>query len=179
MFTLNFKALLKMKSKFFNLRAQLLIKSVEWSKPLYTRLFKKHKQAWFQDMNFLLACPPKSLGQELGQFLKKEGFDLLPKLEDHDVMHVLMKYKTTVEDEVKMQFFLIGNGKKSIYAWVSMLIGLLLIPEYYKEYIAEYKKGKNCVNISNWNFQYLLHEPIDLLRKQIQREKCEQQPFIF
>ena len=135
-----------MKQIIYKIRAQILISFVDWTKPVYAALFKNHIRGWVYSRTDLLRMPVDSLGFRLGEFLTKHKYDLIPKMEEHDVMHVLMGYKTTVEDEVKMQFFLIGNRKKSVYAFITVIAGCLLIPEFYEEYIQEFKKGRKCHN---------------------------------
>ncbi len=168
-----------MKTIIYKIRARLLISFVDWTKPVYAAIFKRHTRGWVYSRLDLLRMPVGSLGLKLGEFLTKHQYDLIPKMEDHDVMHVLMGFKTTVEDEVKMQFFLIGNQKRSVYAFVAAIAGCILIPEFYKEYIEAFKKGKKCHNISNWDFQYLLGEPVEVLQRQIHKQACPQGPIIF
>lgn len=163
----------------YQIRAKFLITFVDWTKPFYAKVFKFNKRAWVYTREDLLRMPRESLGRLLGEFLLKNDYHLLAKMEDHDVMHVLMEFKTTVEDEVKMQYFLIGNGKKSIYAWFTIIFGSLMIPEFFKEYFQAFRKGKSCHNISNWDFQYLLGEPIELLQRQINKQSCPNGPIIF
>ncbi|MEL6866142.1 MAG: hypothetical protein AAFP19_17065 [Bacteroidota bacterium] len=154
----------------FHLREQVLILLVERTKPIYTQLFKRQQVAWKISRQQLRSYPPDSLGYELGDFLYQQDIDLIPKLEDHDVMHVLFKYQTTVVDEARMQFFLLGNGKRSLYALCTALIALVLIPEHYSTYWQEFQKGRHCLNISKWDFQHLLSEPLELLRLQIKKQ---------
>lgn len=156
--------------KFKKVREQLLIHLVDWTKPYYAKWFKRHRRAWNQDVTSLKAYPKASLGYELGHFLEKEGFDLMPKLEDHDIMHILLNYKTTIVGEVKMQFFLLGNRKKSLYALVAALAGLVLVPEYSRSFFEEFRLGRKCINISKWDFEHLLSEPLRVLQGQILRQ---------
>ena len=111
-------------------------------------------------------------------FTEKEGFELLSKLEDHDVLHVLLNYKTTIEGEVKMQFFLLGNRKRSLYSLFTAIIGSILVPERFSAFLNEFRKGQRCINISNWDFEHLLCEPIYLLQKQIFGAPLKDQTFI-
>ena len=160
-------------------RERLLVHLVEWSKPWYTRLFRRKTEVWGHSRESLLQFPPCSLGRELAEFLCKENLDLLPKLEDHDVMHVLMHYKTTVVDEARMQFFLLGNRKRSIYALVCALASIFLIPEYLRTFYREFQKGRQCAKVWAWDFRYLLHEPVDLLRQLLLKKNLgEEAPFI-
>jgi ubiquinone biosynthesis protein Coq4 len=152
---------------FKNIREKVLIELVEFTKPIYVRYFKRNQIAWQQNVKTLKRFPPNTLGNSLGLFLESKGFELLPKLEDHDVLHVLLNYKTTIAGEVKMQFFLLGNRKRSLYALFTAIIGVVLVPEKWSSFFTAYRKGQRCVNISNWDFEHLLCEPIDLLQKQI------------
>jgi len=146
-------------------RDRFLVGMVEWTKPRYTRWFKKNQIAWPQTLQTLKELPRHSLGHDLALFLEREGLHLMPKLETHDVLHVLMNYETTVIDEARMQFFLLGNGKHSLYALFTAVASLLLIPEGLGSFFREFAKGRSCRNISKWKFEYLLAEPTSLLRR--------------
>ena len=159
-------------------REKLALYLVEFTKPIYVKYFKKNKKAWQQNSKTLKNFPPKTLGNSLGLFLEKEGFELLPKLEDHDVLHVLLDYKTTIEGEIKMQFFLLGNRKRSLYALFTAIIGTLLVPESYSAFVKEFRKGQKCLTISKWDFEHLLSEPIDMLQKQIFGAPLKDKTFI-
>lgn len=150
-----------------NIREKIAIGLVEWTKPYYVRWFKKKQMAWQQTNHSLLGYPNGSLGKALGQFLEKNEFTLLPKLEDHDVLHVLLNYQTTLVGEIKMQFFLLGNRKRSVYALFTALVGILLVPEKIRSFYNEYALGKRCKKVHKWNFEHLLAEPLGLLQKQI------------
>lgn len=158
------------KEKLICFRDRFLVGMVEWSKPYYAKWFKKNHSPWKHSLATLKRLPQKSLGRDLANFLEREKLDLMPLLEEHDVMHVLLQYQTTVKDEARMQFFLLGNGKKSIYALFTALASMVLIPEHFGEFIAEFKKGKHCRSIAKWNFEHLLLEPTLLLRSLIYRK---------
>lgn len=162
---------------FLKLREQLAIILVEWTKPLYVRLFKQRRKAWGQSIASLKRYPPASLGRALGSFLEQHNFKLLPKLEDHDVLHVLLQYQTTIVGEIRMQYFLLGNRKRSFYACFTALVGVLLVPEELKSYSQAFQKGRQCISISQWNFEHLLSEPLELLQQQIFGKKLTYPPF--
>lgn len=156
-----------------------MVSIVEWTKPIYAFLFKRKALPWSVSMQRLRRFPAKSLGRELANFLDNEGLTLLPKMEEHDVMHVLMHYKTTVVDEARMQFFLLGNRKRSLYALACAMASLVLIPEKIPAFWEEFKKGRKYNTVWTWDFRHLLNEPIDLLRKMLSKEyRGEEVPFI-
>ncbi|MEO1514401.1 MAG: hypothetical protein AAFV95_05290 [Bacteroidota bacterium] len=151
-------------------RDALILMGVEGSKPLYGRLFRRHRRPWSFCRQQLLAMPKGSLGQALGQFLRREQLELMPKFETHDVMHVLLDYPTTVADEVRMQCFLTGNGKRSSYCLLAIATGVLLMPEHWKSFREAYRRGKAALPCHAWDFQYLLREPLQLLQKKLYKK---------
>ena len=161
------------------IREQVLIAVVNWTKPYYVRWFKPNRAAWTHNRNSLLKFPPQTLGRDLGDFLARENLELMPNLEDHDVLHVLLHYQTTIVDEVRMQYFLLGNHKRSAYAIFTALIALLIVPEHWSTFFREFKIGRSCMPISKWDFAHLLNEPTPFLRNQIYRNvNAEEAPFL-
>lgn len=113
---------------------------------------------WNLTTNQLLQYPEGTLGKALGDFLKKDDVELLAGAEYHDIHHVLFDYSTTFKDEIALQFFLHGNGNKSI-ASISTLIGAwCLMPTQWKYLKTAYKRGENCKNVSTINFKSLLNQ---------------------
>ena len=166
-------------NRFCTLREKLLIKLVAWTKPIYGRVFQKSKIPWKVNFKKLKQFPPQTLGHDLAIFLEKEGLDLMPKFESHDVYHVLLKYKTTVVDEARMQFFLMGNRKYSLYIIGTNVIAIFFLPEHIKAFIKEFHKGRKALPIAQWNFEYLLNEPTKSLRKLIFRRPTKNMPLAF
>jgi ubiquinone biosynthesis protein Coq4 len=93
------------------MKDQFIEKMYQWSKKPYQRFFK-NKITWEIDKDGLYTYPEESLGYHLGQFLQKNNFDIQPKLEDHDIIHVLNNTGISVREEIGMQYYLMGNGKK-------------------------------------------------------------------
>lgn len=106
----------------------------------------------------LLKYPEGSLGKALGEFLKQHDVELLTGAEYHDIHHILFDYSISFKDEVALQFFLHGNGKKSI-ASVSTRIGAwCLLPTEWKYLKASYERGKKCKDVSKLNFKNMLYD---------------------
>lgn len=152
------------------LRESLLIRLFELSKPVYRALFKRKTQAWRLKRKDLQKFEEYSLGKELYYFLEKNNFEIEEKLEKHDIGHVLLGYELIVEDEISMQFFFLSSGKRSIYCIFTIILGSLILPEYYLKYQKAYKRGKLAINFHKWKFEYLLHENINELRSLIFKE---------
>ncbi|MFI8605637.1 Coq4 family protein [Cellulophaga baltica] len=135
----------------------------EISKKPYQKYFKENKP-WTVTVKELATLPPSSLGAELHHFLTKHSFELQPKLESHDIYHVLTNIGTTVPEEISMQYFLWGNGKRSLYLFSVLTIGTLFYCSHYKRFLHEYKRGKSSSKFYQIDFQKLVHLPIHNIR---------------
>lgn len=147
-------------------RKQLIIWLFEVSKTLYTSLFKNHKP-WGIYKAELLTYPDYSLGKHLGLFLEKNNFELIPKVERHDAYHVLTGYGTKVEDEIALQYLSLGNGKRSPYLYGSIVLGTLLLPDYFKYYLKSYRIGKSANTFHSLDFKEMLLVSISDIRSAI------------
>lgn len=144
-------------------------KLIHWlfkhSQRIYTR-FKK-KKAWGITNKDLLKYPKDTFGFHLGNFLQKNGFELLPKVERHDAYHLLTGYGTKVEDEIALQYLCFGNGKRSPYLIGVIIVGTFILPDYIKYYIKSYQLGKNCNQFYHFNYKNLLNYSLLELRETI------------
>lgn len=141
------------------MKEYLIEKMYELSKKPYQKYFKKNN-AWNFDKKQLLAFPEESLGFHLGCFLIKYHFEIQPKLEDHDVIHVLTNTGVSVIDEIGMQYYLLGNGKKSLYLFMVILTGTCFYPTQIQNFIKQYKRGKNAHLFHHLDFQKMLKIPV-------------------
>ena len=145
------------------MRALLLETFYEWSKVPYQRWFK-NESPWDISIQQLLEHPEESLGFHLGTFLLQHDFTPQPKLENHDVFHVLTRIGITVPEEIAMQFYLLGNGKRSTYLFMVIFVGTILYPDKYALFIKAYKKGKQALTFHQLDFKKLLITPIQGIR---------------
>jgi ubiquinone biosynthesis protein Coq4 len=109
----------------------------------YAAIFKRNQSAWNLSSSDLLKYPQSSLGHQVGVFLSTNGFEFFPKHETHDVFHVVCNYGVSVKEEIGLQFLLFGNGKRSLYLYVVMCLGLFIVPEYATFYKKSFNKGKS------------------------------------
>lgn len=141
------------------MRALLLEILYEWSKVPYQKWFKK-ELPWDLSVSQLLMYPENSLGFHLGSFLLQHDFTPQPKLENHDVFHVLTKTGITVPDEISMQYYLLGNGKKSAYLYIVITIGTLLYPDKFSTFRTAYSNGRSAYTFYQLDFKKLLDQPL-------------------
>src|SRR5690606_10356562 len=129
-----------------NYRLKFMLWLYDWSQLVYAKLFKRNKKAWGISIHEFLLSPEGTLGKALGEFYREKGFSVMPKLENHDVFHLITETGTEIQDEIAMQYLLFGNGKRSLYMFSMIEIGTVLYPEFLPYYLQTYRKGKvlNC-----------------------------------
>ena len=130
----------------------------------YQFLFKKN-EAWNLNVSDFLKYPQESLGFHLGCFLLKYNFSVQPSLEEHDVYHVLTNTGATVKDEIHMQFYLLGNGKRSPFVFIVIITGLFFYPLELKKFIKTYKKGKQAHLFHHLDFSKMLTIPVTTIQQ--------------
>ncbi|MFN3968787.1 hypothetical protein [Flavobacterium sp.] len=138
------------------MRDLIIEKMYEWSKKPYQKFFKKN-EPWNVTPKELIQYPQESLGFHMGCFLLKYNFEMQPKLEDHDVIHVLTNTGVSVIEEIGMQYYLLGNGKKSAYLYMVIFMGTLFYPNRFNTFLDFYKRGKSAHQFHDLEFKKMLH----------------------
>ena len=119
---------------------------------------------WDLSTEQLLKFPEGTLGKALGDFLKKHDLEILKGAEYHDIQHVLLGYSISFKDEVALQFFLHGNGKKSFASFSTRIGAWCLLPTEWKYLKAAYKRGKSCKDITKLNYKALLYDDVSSIK---------------
>ncbi|WP_298501785.1 hypothetical protein [uncultured Maribacter sp.] len=145
------------------MREKILELLYEWSKKPYQK-FMKNNTPWHISTAKLQSYPQGTLGQQLGLFLKTNNFRIEPKLESHDVFHVLTNTGTSVPEEISMQYYLLGNGKRSIYLITVIVLGTILFPDYITLFYRAYQRGKIALPFYQLNFLKMLQHPIEKIK---------------
>ena len=110
-------------------------------------MFSRHKKSTFNyTMDDLEHFPDGTLGKDLVEYLKKMNFTLLKNYERHDCKHILFEYEMDELGEAGLQFYFLGNGVYSIPSITSAIAYISLMPENWKYYLTEYKKGQKKKN---------------------------------
>jgi len=147
-------------------RGWLLTTLFELSARPYAALHRD-RQAWGLTAADLVAYPSGSLGEALGHHLHERGFELMPKLESHDVWHLLTGVGTDVVSEVALQYLLAGNGKRSPYLLAVVVLGGVVFPEAWAVFAAAFRRGRRLPAFHRWPVGRWLHEPIADLRERL------------
>jgi hypothetical protein len=147
----------------------LFEKFYELSKKPYQRYFKNNKP-WDVKKNELLQYPETSLGFHLGCFLLQYDLNLQEKLEDHDIIHVLTNTGISVPEEIGMQYYLLGNGKRSLYLYMVILTGSLFYPSHWRYFISQYHRGKRTFKFYYLDYSKMLFIPIKNMKESFKIE---------
>lgn len=146
------------------IRIRFLLFIYENTQKWYRTYFKKKKRQWQFNERQLLEFEEDSLGRKLGEFYRKHGFSMIPKMENHDVHHLITGCGTRFEEEIAMQFLLLGNGKLNAHLLAAIVLGALILPEYYGMYRKAYRKGRQMRPFHDWDFESLLRQNFDHLK---------------
>ncbi|MFB6453646.1 hypothetical protein ACE38W_00115 [Chitinophaga sp. Hz27] len=113
--------------------------------------------------NELSALPTPSVGFAVHQMLYENDYHLIPRFEDHDLKHLILDYQYTMQDEIIMQAYLIGNGN---YSWPCLLFFCLAIfyPSTWKYLAAAFKQGKKAMPIKQLRLRHCMTQPLSAIR---------------
>ncbi len=162
-----------MQSTFKKIRKHLIIKLFEKSQNFYVKYFKKDKIAWNITKQELLTYSKDTLGYQYIQFIIKNNFEILPKLERHDAYHIITGYKSKVQDEIALQYLCFGNGKCSIYLFGVIILGTILLPDYFTYYCQSYRIGKQANPFYNLDYEKLLVTNLEEIQTVIFSKKLQ------
>ena len=133
------------------------------------------KMDWYhQQVDELRKLENGTLGKEIANCLDDHRLTLVPKYESHDLKHVLLDYKMTAEDEIRMQAFMIGNGNYSIPSFTIFFFGALLLPDLWLTFYSDFKKGKKSIGISEWTIEKYATRNLTELRAELLKPEFEQ-----
>lgn len=160
-------------------REHLMRALVSFHYNYYHRFTYKDKSAWVISIDELLCLPRETIGYQLGDFLRQNGFEFIPKFENHDLFHVLLEYGLTVGDEVRMQCCLAGSGRRTFSTWITIIIGCLFYPEHWRSFYVAYRRGAKLCNFSYWDFEPMLTMPVSELRVHIHGRNTQVETVVF
>ena len=118
-----------------------------------------------QKAKLLNDLPDGTLGKDIANCLEKNGLRLVPNYESHDLKHVLLDFKMTPVDEIRLQAFMLGNGNYSIASFAIFIFGALFLPDLWKTFFRDFINGRNSKPISNWTIEEFAHCQTSTLRE--------------
>jgi ubiquinone biosynthesis protein Coq4 len=113
----------------------------------------------------LRALEEGTVGRAIADFLDQHQLGLIPKFESHDLKHILLGYGASVEDELKMQAFLLGNGNRSLPCLMFISMGVLT-PYLWKDLHKAFKRGQKAKSIFHLQIEDCQHLKLEEVRRQ-------------
>ncbi|WP_289045141.1 hypothetical protein [uncultured Olleya sp.] len=147
-------------------RKQIIAWLFKVTQYVYTKYFKRNAP-WNIKKQQLLQLPQHTFGYHLGAFLDTNGFELIPKAERHDAYHVLTGYNSNEQDEIALQYLCFGNGKRSLYLFGVIIIGTIILPDYWTYYKQSYSIGKKANSFYSLDYKGLLNTSLTTLKSTI------------
>ena len=143
---------------------------VEWLleevAPLLLKRFFPPKY-WEYTLDDYQKMPLGSLGNDVAQYLERLHLDFMAGAEHHDVRHIILGYHMTVIDEVRMQVFMIGNGKRNLFSIALVFASIFLLPEYLQLFWKDFLRGKSSGDITSIEWCTLLTQETIALRQNL------------
>ncbi|SEW38848.1 hypothetical protein [Chitinophaga arvensicola] len=106
-----------------------------------------------EQLQALKQLPPGTLGHDIASCLEQHRLRLVPGFESHDLKHVLLGFKMTPEDEIRLQAFMIGNGNYTMASFAIFIYGALLLPDRWSTFYSDWCKGRETVPVSTWTLE--------------------------
>lgn len=119
---------------------------------------------WKYPHDVLNSMPAGSVGKELGDYLKNVDFELAKGYEPHDVKHILTGYEMDTLGEIRMQFYLCGNGNKTLPALFTMAFGVFLIPEHLVTFLKDMDEGKKARSLFHLDYESVMPDNLRSVR---------------
>ena len=123
----------------------------------------------------LKELPDGTLGKDIANCLEKNNLRLVPNYESHDLKHVLLDFKMTPVDEIRMQAFMLGNNNYSIPSFAIFIFGAFLLPDLWITFYNDYKNGLNSKPIKTWTIEEYAHCQTSTLRQIVFNYSTRQQ----
>ena len=113
----------------------------------------------------LQELPDGTLGKDIANCLEKNNLRLVPNYESHDLKHVLLDFKMTPVDEIRMQAFMLGNDNYSIPSFAIFIFGALLLPDLWTTFYKDFQNGRNAKPVKTWTIEEYAHCQTSTLRQ--------------
>ncbi len=152
-----------MQKQIKKIRAFILESTIEKAIPVYRKL-RPNKKPWTTSLEAMAKMPSGSLGKTMAKFMKERNITFIPEFEHHDFCHFFTGYGMDCESESRLQFYLLGNGKSSLFVWGTCVLSWILMPDFWTTFIKDFQRGQQEQAFHQWDFESLLFTPVSWLQ---------------
>lgn len=115
-------------------------------------------------MAYMRSLPARTVGHDLAAMLDGRGLKLVPGFTKHDLDHLILGYGMDPEEELCMQAYLLGNGRRQIQVFL-FLGSAVLLPGLWGSLWAHYNLGKQSPALTSVTLDDCLTLNTDQLRR--------------
>ncbi|AKU99077.1 hypothetical protein AKJ09_05741 [Labilithrix luteola] len=111
--------------------------------------------------------PEESLGYRVAKYLDERGLPFKVRYENHDAIHCILDYDTTIQGEMEVQAFLWANNASSPAGRILFVVGGALLPEQWRAMRKAYARGREANPIEEGTIPLRLFEPLEQVRERL------------
>lgn len=117
-----------------------------------------------QRMAYMRSLPAHTVGHDLARMLDRLDLKLIPGFSKHDLDHLILGYRMDPEEELCMQAYLIGNGRRQLQVLL-FLSSAVLLPGLWRTLWAHYQLGQQSPVLTSLTLDDCLTKNTDQLRR--------------
>ncbi|MEJ8843887.1 hypothetical protein WG954_15960 [Lacibacter sp. H375] len=121
-------------------------------------------------LNHLRTLQFGTVGKAIADLLDKRQYRLIPKFENHDLKHIVLEYEMTMQDEIRMQAYLVGNGNLTLPCLTFLSLGLFY-PRIWKDLPKHFRQGQASNSIYYLTLEQCLDKDLIEVRNLYGRKK--------
>jgi len=122
------------------------------------------KRKLYYDFYEYKGMPNKSLGKSFSNYVVQAKIPFKQNLIRHDLKHILLGYKMTMQDELRIHAFLVGNRCYNPIAMAYLFICLLIVPESIGGIKNDFYRGRKTPCLKKTNLQKLAQKDLTKCR---------------
>lgn len=126
-------------------------------------------------LNYLRTLPIGTVGKEIADLLDERQYRLIPKFENHDLKHIVLGYDMTMQDEIKMQAYLVGNGNLTLPCLFFLSLGVFY-PKIWRDLPKHFRQGQLSRSIHYLTLEECMDRDLMAIKKLYGRNNnyCQQ-----
>ncbi|MFK8039406.1 MAG: hypothetical protein AB8B74_14020 [Crocinitomicaceae bacterium] len=108
-----------------------------------------------------------SLGYQYHNCISNKTIEYKPNLVKHDLKHIILGYDMTIQNELNIVAFLIGNKSANKVSILYLIVCLFFVPEYTLKLRKHFLRGKTTKRIKDFDLTLFVKQDLDAIRSQL------------
>lgn len=115
-------------------------------------------------MDDLIGYPEGTLGQILGEYMRRHSLEPDPIPNTEDIYRVLLTRDASMKEEIGMFWYLFGNGGFGLRMLFIMASGLAIFPFSMGFFYNRYRAGRRALRFHDLQHFRMLHLPVTRIK---------------